>query len=246
MGKRIRVQRLGRGSPKFRTPPVRFAEIKLPDWPETRGNVIKGTVIDIIHEPGRYAPLALVKFVKQNGEIEKKWLIASEGLKTGQTIEIGDTATINIGNVLPLAKIPEGIPINNVEIHPYDGGKIARTAGTYAIIRSQIPAKNQTEIELPGKKRITLNSNCRAQIGIVAGAGKNEKPLIKAGAAYHKWKTKAHIWPRTRGVAMNAVDHPFGGGRDKKPGKPKSVSRNAPPGRKVGSIAAKRTGKRKK
>lgn len=246
MGKRIRVQRIGRGSPNFRTPPVRFAEVKFPDWPETRGGSIKGTVIDIVHEPGRYAPLALVKFVRENGKIEKIWMIATEGMRTGQTIEIGDTAPIDIGNVLPLAKIPEGIPISNVEIHPYDGGKIARAAGTFAMIRSQIPAKGLTEIELPGKKRIQLNSNCRAQIGIVAGAGKDEKPLVKAGAAYYKWKVKAHIWPRTRGVAMNAADHPFGGGRDKKPGKPKSVSRNAPPGRKVGSIAARRTGRRKK
>ncbi|MGQ4891963.1 MAG: 50S ribosomal protein L2 [Candidatus Njordarchaeia archaeon] len=246
MGKRIRVQRIGRGTQNFRTPPVRFAKVKIPDWPETRGGAVKGTVIDIVHEPGRYAPLALVKFVRATGEIEKIWMIASEGIRTGQTIEIGDTASLEIGNVLPLAKIPEGVPINNVEIRPYDGGKIARAAGTYAIIRSQIPAKGRTEIELPGKKRIMLKSNCRAQIGIVAGAGKDEKPLVKAGAAYHKWKVKAHIWPRTRGVAMNAVDHPFGGGRDKKPGKPKSVSRNAPPGRKVGSIAARRTGRRKK
>jgi len=206
MGKRIRAQRVGRGSPTYKTPPVRFADIKIPDWPETKGGVVKGTVIDIVHEPGRYAPLALVKFVRQDGTTEKIWMIASEGIHTGKTIEIGDLATIDIGNVLPLAKIPEGIPINNVEIRPYDGGKIAKAAGTYAIIRSQIPAKAQTEIELPGKKRITLKSNCRAQIGIVAAAGKNEKPLVKAGAAYHKWKVKAHKWPRTRGVAMKGLE----------------------------------------
>ncbi|RLE67421.1 MAG: 50S ribosomal protein L2 [Thermoprotei archaeon] len=246
MGKRIRAQRIGRGTSLYRPPPnIKVADIKLPDWPETFTDVIKGTVIQLYKEPGRYAPLALVKF-QHKDKIEKVWLIAAEGIYTGKEIQIGENAEIDIGNALPLRKIPEGTPVYNIEIAPGDGGKIARAAGTYGTILSHHPARKETEIELPGKRKIRINWNSRAQIGIVAGTGKDELPLVKAGNAYHKWKRKSRKWPRTRGVAMNAVDHPFGGGRDKKPGKPKSVSRHAPPGRKVGSIAARRTGRRKK
>ena len=246
MGKRIRAQRIGRGSSVYRAPPLtRVADVKIPDWPEAMKDVVRGTVIKLYKEPGRYAPLALVKFQRANGAIEKIWLIASEGIYTGKEIQIGENATLDIGNALPLRKIPEGIPVYNIEITPGDGGKIARAAGTYAVVRAHIPTTQETEL-LIGKRSIRINWDCRAQIGIAAGTGKDELPLVKAGNAYHKWKVKAHKWPRTRGVAMNAVDHPFGGGRDKKPGKPKSVSRHAPPGRKVGSIAARRTGRRKK
>ena len=203
MGKRIRAQRIGRGSPLYRAPPnVRIADIKLPDWPETFTDVVKGTVIELYKEPGRYAPLALVKFQRNNGMIEKIWLIAAEGIYTGKEIQIGENAEIDIGNALPLRKIPEGLPVYNIEITPGDGGKIARAAGMYATILAHHPAKEETELELPGKRTIKINWNCRAQIGIVAGTGKDELPLVKAGNAYHKWKVKAHKWPRTRGVAM--------------------------------------------
>jgi len=83
----------------------------------------------------------------------------------------------------------------------------------------------------------------RATIGVIAGGGRLEKPLLKAGAAYWKWSAKSYWWPRVRGLAMNPVSHPHGGGRHV--GRPTTVSRNAPPGRKVGHIAARRTGRRK-
>jgi len=247
MGKRIRAQRIGRGSPTFRAPPKkRVGPVKIPDWPELKEGVIKGAVLKLYKEPGRYAPLALVEFKRKNGMIEKIWMIASEGIYTGKTIEMGELATLDLGNVLPLRKIPEGISIFNIELSPGDGGKIARAAGTHGVIRGHLENLKMTEIELPGKRAIRINWNARAQIGIVAGTGKDELPLVKAGNAYHKWKVKARKWPRTRGVAMNAVDHPFGGGRKKAPGGPKSISKNAPPGKKVGSFGARRTGRRKK
>jgi|GEM_PF-59445 len=203
MGKRIRAQRIGRGSSVYRAPPgIRVADVKIPDWPEAMHDVVKGTVLKLYKEPGRYAPLALVKFVRANGEMEKIWLIAPEGLYTGKEIQIGENAEIDIGNALPLRKIPEGTPVYNIEIRPGDGGKIARAAGTYAIIRAHHAHLEQTELELPGKRIIRINWDCRAQIGIVAGTGKDELPLVKAGNAYHKWRVKAHKWPRTRGVAM--------------------------------------------
>jgi len=100
-------------------------------------------------------------------------------------------------------------------------------------------------VVLPSGKQKMIPLDARATIGVVAGGGRLEKPLLKAGNAYHKWKVKAHKWPRTRGVAMNPVDHPHGGGSHQSESKPTTVSRNAPPGRKVGHIAAKRTGRRK-
>jgi large subunit ribosomal protein L2 len=90
----------------------------------------------------------------------------------------------------------------------------------------------------------TINSNCRATIGIVGGGGRKEKPLLKAGKMHHSISAKRRNWPRVRAVAMNVVNHPYGGGSKQSAGKPDTVSRNAPPGRKVGKIAPKRTGKR--
>lgn len=84
--------------------------------------------------------------------------------------------------------------------------------------------------------------SARATIGIVAGGGRIDKPLLKAGNAYHKYKAKRNCWPRVRGVAMNPVDHPHGGGNHQHVGHPTTVSRHAPPGQKVGLIAARRTG----
>ena len=89
-----------------------------------------------------------------------------------------------------------------------------------------------------------MNPKCRATIGIIAGGGRVDRPFLKAGKKYHKMKTRAAKYPRVRGVAMNVIDHPFGGGNMQHPGRPTTVSRRAPPGRKVGQIAARRTGRR--
>merc|ERR1712007_341618 len=82
----------------------------------------------------------------------------------------------------------------------------------------------------------------RAMIGVVAGGGRIDKPLLKAGRAYHKYKAKRHSWPKTRGVAMNPVDHPHGGGNHQHIGKASTISRGAVSGQKAGLIAARRTG----
>jgi large subunit ribosomal protein L2 len=100
-------------------------------------------------------------------------------------------------------------------------------------------------VQLPSGEVKRLSPRCRATIGVVAGGGRTEKPLVKAGKQYHKQRARGTKWPRVRGVAMNAVDHPFGGGGRQHPGRPKSVSRNAPPGRKVGDISSRRTGRGK-
>ncbi len=100
-------------------------------------------------------------------------------------------------------------------------------------------------LKLPSGKTIKVGLECRATIGNVSGSGRPEKPLVKAGAAHHRFKARSRMYPRVRGVAMNPLNHPFGGSAHHA-GKSKSTARNAPPGRKVGAIASSRTGRRQK
>jgi large subunit ribosomal protein L2 len=179
----------------------------------------------------------------ENGETFP--VVAVEGMYVGQVIEMGEQATIAPGNILPLARIPEGTEVSMIEHKPGDGGKLVRAPGTYATVTSQLG--DRTIVSLPSKKVIELSSKCLAMIGVVAGGGIRDKPFLKAGKKHH-WMVAKHrvaTYPRVRGVAMAAAYHPFGGTR-KKLGRPETVSRNAPPGRKVGYIAARRTGRKKK
>lgn len=102
---------------------------------------------------------------------------------------------------------------------------------------------DRVRIRLPSGMKKTIHKLCRAQIGIVAGGGRIDKPLLKAGRAYHKYRVKRNSWPKVRGVAMNPVEHPHGGGNHQHIGHPSTVKRLASPGQKVGLIAARRTGR---
>jgi len=104
--------------------------------------------------------------------------------------------------------------------------------------------EGRVAVRMPSGSTKWFNGQCRATIGIVAGGGRSEKPFVKAGKKYHKMKNTASNWPRVRGFAMNVIDHPFGGGGHQHAGRPKTVSRGTSPGRKVGHIAARRTGRR--
>ena len=122
---------------------------------------------------------------------------------------------------------------------------MCRSSGSSATIMSKTP--NYATVKLPSGTIKQMSLNCRATIGVVAAGGRTEKPFLKAGKKY-RWKKvrgKLGAWPRVRGVAMNHHVHPFGGGAHKSPHKPTTVSRHAPPGRKVGLIAARRTGLRR-
>ena len=174
----------------------------------------------------------------ENGE--KKFILAPESIQIDDEIEYGISAPIKFGNTLPLAEIPEGTPIYDIENTPGDGGRFVRSSGTYASLITH--DANQSVVELPSGELKYLNPRCRASIGVVAGGGRKEKPFLKAGNRWHAYKAKGKKFMTVRGVAMNAVDHPHGGGNRQHPGRPTTVSRHAPPGRKVGSIAAKRTG----
>jgi large subunit ribosomal protein L2 len=236
MGRRIQGQKRGHGSQTYRAPSHRYkANLEHRKTEET--DTVSGTVVGIEHDPARSAPVADVEF--EDGD--RRLVLAPEGVTVGETIQVGVSAEIKPGNTLPLAEIPEGIPVCNVESQPGDGGKFARASGTSAQLLSH--DRRVAVVQLPSGQVRRLSPDCRATIGVVAGGGRTEKPFVKAGKKHHKLKSRGTKYPRVRGVAMNAVDHPFGGGGRQHPGRPKSVSRDAPPGRKVGDIASKRTGR---
>jgi large subunit ribosomal protein L2 len=236
MGRRIQGQRRGRGGPTFRAPSHRYKS-DLQHKKAEESDLVSGEVVDIEHDPARSAPVAAVEF--EDGD--RRLVLAPEGITVGEQLQVGVSAEIKPGNTLPLAEIPEGVPVCNVESKPGDGGKFARASGTSAQLLTH--DRKVAVVKLPSGEVKRLNPDCRATIGVVAGGGRTEKPYVKAGKKHHKMKARGTKWPRVRGVAMNAVDHPFGGGGRQHPGKPKSVSRDAPPGRKVGDIASKRTGR---
>jgi large subunit ribosomal protein L8e len=153
------------------------------------------------------------------------------------------SAEIAIGNIVPVGEIPEGTVICNIEAKVGDCGKMARASGDYAIIVAQDTDKGVTRIRLPSGSKKTVSSSCRAMIGLVAGGGRTDKPILKAGRAYHKYKAKRNEWPKVRGVAMNPVDHPHGGGNQQHMGKPGTVKRTTSAGAKSGQISARRTGR---
>ncbi|KAJ0481691.1 60S ribosomal protein L8 [Helianthus annuus] len=127
---------------------------------------------------------------------------------TGQFVFCGKKANLMVGNVLPLRSIPEGAVVCNVEHHVGDRGSFARASGDYAIVISHNPDNGTTRVKLPSGAKKIVPSGCRAMIGQVAGGGRTEKPMLKAGNAYHKFRVKRNCWPKVRGVAMNPVEHP--------------------------------------
>ncbi len=241
MGKRLITQRRGRGGPRYRAPSHRFkSNGKYPPNKGAYGDKIGGQVIDVIHDPGRTAPIA--KVLLEN--FEEIAIIAFDGVMVGQWIEIGENATPVEGNILPIGKMEEGTLIYNLEINPGDGGKLVRSSGTSGYIVSHERNLGITYVRFPSKKTVAINSKSRATIGKVSGGGRKEKPMARAGQAYYAHKARNKLYPRVCGNAMNAVDHPHGGGRN--PHSRRPVPRDAPPGAKVGHIAPKRTGRKKR
>jgi len=207
---------------------------------------MKGVVKEILHDPGRGAPLAKITFrhpyrYKQVTET----FVAVEGLYSGQFVYCGKKAKLTIGNVLPIKTMPEGTIVSNVESKPGDRGKLARASGNYATIVSHDSDKSVTRIRLPSGAKKVIQSECRAQVGVIAGGGRIDKPMLKAGRAYYKYKAKRNSWPKVRGVAMNPVEHPHGGGNHQHIGHPSTVRHDCSAGQKVGLIGARRTGRQR-
>jgi large subunit ribosomal protein L2 len=168
---------------------------------------IPATVQSIEYDPNRTAYIALVQY--EDGE--KRYIVAPEGLEVGATIISGKEVAPNLGNALPLGNMPLGTIVHNIEIRPGAGGAMARSAGTYA----QVLAKEgkYVTLKLPsGEMRLVLAA-CIATVGKVSNADHMNEQIGKAGRK--RW---LGIRPRTRGVAMNPVDHPMGGGEGRASG----------------------------
>lgn len=238
MPRRIRAQRIGRGSPTYRGSIQRRFKVGFPSNLIRRSSLLRGLVRDITHDPGRGAPVALVELADEVFQIP-----AVQELYSGQVIEAGPAAEVRTGNIVPLSRVPEGGVVSCIEARPGDGGKLARSSGAYATVVSQLDGT--TILSLPSKKMVEVSGDSLAVVGVVAGGGRVDKPMLKAGARYHLMAARHRPYPRVRGVVMVPARHPFGGGSHKKIGRPETVSRNAPPGRKIGLIAARRTGKKK-
>ncbi|XP_059450887.1 large ribosomal subunit protein uL2-like [Corylus avellana] len=205
---------------------------------------LRGVVTEIIHDPGRGASLARVQFRHPfRYKLQKELFVAAEGMYTGQFVYCRKKANLTVGNVLALGAIPEGTVVCNVEHHVGDRGVLARASGDYAIVISHNPDNGTSRIKLPSGAKKIVPSNCRALVGQVAGGGRTEKPMLKAGNAYHKFRVKRNCWPKVRGVAMNPVEHPHSGGHHQHIGHASTIHRDAPPGQKVGLMAARRTGR---
>jgi large subunit ribosomal protein L2 len=232
MGKRIIQQARGKGSSTYRVKRKAFRyKLQYPKKLEGEGKVVK-----LFNSAGHTAPLAKITYEK-----ESFFIPAFKGMVEGQKIYF-DKKEISLGNILKLKEIPLKTKIYNIESRPGDGGIFIKTAGSSVLINKKIG--NNIFVIMPSKKERKFNENCRAVIGEIAGAGRLDKPIVKAGKKYHIKKSKSKLWPRTSAVKVNAVDHPFGSGRGKNV-KSKIAKRNAPPGRKVGLLRPKRTGKRK-
>lgn len=237
MGKSLIQQKRGKGSHTYKAPSHRYkAEVR---HLSTDDN-ISGRIMDIVHDPGHSAPLIQVKFDNQR----EHFMLAPEGVKVGDVIETGGEVAVKLGNTTLLKNIPEGTLIHNIEAMPGDGGKFVRASGVYAKIISKV--KSKIKVQLPSKKIRDFHENCRASVGTLDGSDRTEKPFMKAGNKYHKMRARNKLYPKVGGVSMNSVSHPFGGSSSHMKGRPTQSSRNAPPGRKVGKIAPKRTGRKKR
>ncbi len=233
MGRRLISQRRGKGSSTYRSPTFRSrGRVTYP----ASGVDTEGTIVDILHDPGRTGVVARVRF----NDGSERLILAAEGIRVGEKMKCGVSAPIEPGNTLSLAEIPEGTLVSGIETRPGSGPKLVRAGGCYASVVSH--DVGTATIQMPSGVFKVLNPRCRATIGVVSSGGRKEKPFLKAGKKFYESKSRNRLYPRVRGVAMNACDHPHGGGGHQHLGRPSCVGRNASPGRKVGHIAARRTG----
>ena len=242
MGKRILQRRRGKGGLQFRVSPRgKIAPVRYPLMnPEAAGHDGKLTVKAILDEKGRSAPLAQIQY-GEHGAIS--YIPAVAVIVGGNEFQHGSNVSVANGNILSVKKILDGTRILNLVLRAGDGGKLVRAAGGSAVLFSK--GEGRAIVRLPSGKSILVSEECRATVGEVAGGGRLEKPFMRAGPRHHKMKADGRPYPRMRGIAMAVVYHPFGGGRHQHPGKSTSTSRNAPPGRKVGLIAPRKTGRKR-
>jgi large subunit ribosomal protein L2 len=168
---------------------------------------IPATVKSIEYDPNRSAFIALLNYT----DGEKRYILAPQGLQVGATVISGSEVAPELGNALPLKNMPLGTVVHNIELQPGRGGAIARSAGTYAQLSNK--EEKYAVLKMPsGELRKVLNT-CKATVGTVSNSDHALQSIGKAGA--NRWRG---IRPRNRGVAMNPVDHPMGGGEGKSSG----------------------------
>ena len=168
---------------------------------------IEGTVLSIEYDPNRTAFIALLQYA----DGEKRYIIAPQGLQVGAKVISGNQVAPEIGNALQMKNMPLGTMIHNIELQPGQGGKLVRSAGTSAQLANK--EEKYAVIKMPSGELRKLLINCFATIGVVSNSDHNLEQAGKAGV--NRWKG---ITPRTRGVAMNPVDHPMGGGEGRSSG----------------------------
>jgi len=168
---------------------------------------IEAIVATIEYDPNRSAFIALVNY--KDGE--KRYIIAPQGLQVGATVISGDDVAPEIGNALMLKNMPLGTNVHNIELHPGQGGNIARSAGSSAQLTNK--EEKYAVLKMPSGELRKVLIKCYATVGVVSNSDHNLQSMGKAGR--NRWRG---IRPRTRGVAMNPVDHPMGGGEGKASG----------------------------
>ncbi len=178
---------------------------RLIDFKRNKDNV-PAKVAAIEYDPNRSARIALLHYL----DGEKRYILAPNGIRVGDVIESGPNSDIRVGNALPLANIPNGSIVHNIELQPGKGGQMVRSAGGSA----QIMAKEGSSVtlRLPSGEMRRVHMNCRATLGQVGNVDHENVVIGKAGRSRHLGQR-----PHVRGVAMNPVDHPHGGGEGKAP-----------------------------
>ncbi len=168
---------------------------------------LEATVLSIEYDPNRTSFIALIQYA----DGEKNYIIAPQGLTVGMKVMSGDNVAPEIGNSLPLKNMPLGTMVHNIEMQPGQGGKIARSAGSSSQLNNK--EEKYAVLKMPSGELRKILINCYATVGVVGNSDHGLQKMGKAGR--NRWRG---IRPRTRGVAMNPVDHPMGGGEGKASG----------------------------
>ena len=165
------------------------------------------TVVSIEYDPNRTAFIALLNYADN----EKRYIISPQGLQVGATVESGDAVAPEVGNALQMKNMPLGTNVHNIEMQPGQGGKLARSAGSSAQLTNK--EEKYAVLKMPSGELRKVLINCYATVGVVSNSDHSLQSMGKAGR--NRWKG---IKPRNRGVAMNPVDHPMGGGEGRSSG----------------------------
>lgn len=232
MGKRIIQQRRGRGGHTYKVR-EKASKNKAGYLFDLDGDY---ECVKLVSSTGHSIPIA--KFINKDGVTFNNF--ACDLLYVGQTITINGNKN---GDIARLGDLKNGTEIFNIEHNDGDGGKFVRSGGSAATVMAK--EGDIVKIMMPSKRVKKFSVNCRATIGRAAGSGRIDKPILKAGKKFYIMKMKSKLWPRVSAVKMNAIDHPFGSGRGKRV-KSKISKRNASPGKKVGHLRPRKTGRKKR